>query len=71
MLNFILKWFNKSNYPKENKSDIRNEKELLNKCFGNKNMVERLIRYELQKNYRLNREQAAKKAIQSIIQDNR
>lgn len=61
MINFLLRFFQKSKY----------EKELLSKCFGDKTQVERLINYELKKSPKLNREEAAKHASQSIVRDNR
>lgn len=47
------------------------EKMLLNKCFGDKKSVERLINYEIKKNPNLSREAAAEKASESITRDNR
>jgi uncharacterized membrane protein YvbJ len=47
------------------------EKELLNKCFGDKGSVEQLINYELKRNPKLTREDAARNASNSITRDNR
>ena len=47
------------------------EKELLHKCFGDKGRVERLINYELKRNPKLTREDAARNASASITRDNR
>jgi len=47
------------------------EKKLLNKCFGEKDKVERLINYELKRNPNLTREDAARNASNSITRDNR
>jgi hypothetical protein len=47
------------------------EKKLLNKCFGEKDKVERLINYELKRNPKLMREDAARNASDSITRDNR
>ncbi len=48
-----------------------NEKELLNKCFGDSGRVERLINFELNRNPKLTREDAARNASNSITRDNR
>jgi hypothetical protein len=52
-------------------SKISYEKELLNKCFGDKDRKERLINYELKRNPNLTREDAARNASNSITRDNR
>jgi len=56
---------------KTKRSKGRYEKELLNKCFGDKNTVERLINYESKRNTKLTREEAARYASDSIARDNR
>jgi hypothetical protein len=56
---------------KVKKSKFGYEKELLNKCFGDKDRVERLINYELIRNPKLTREDAARNASDSITRDNR
>ena len=58
-------------WKKFKNSRISYEKELLNKCFGDKNTVERLISYELKRNPNLSREDAARNASESITRDNR
>jgi len=62
-------------WGKEEKSKAsyvkRYEKELLNKCFGDKEKAERLINYELRRNPNLTREDAARNASDSITRDNR
>ncbi len=50
---------------------ISYEKQLLNKCFGDRGKVERLINYELKRNPKLTREDAARNASNSITRDNR
>lgn len=47
------------------------EKELLNKCMGNKAAVDRLINYELKRNPNLTRKAAADIASDRITRDNR
>jgi uncharacterized membrane protein YvbJ len=53
------------------RSEATYEKLLLSKCFGDANKVERLINYELKRNPRLTREEAARNASNSITRDNR
>ena len=52
-------------------SSKRYEKELLNKCMGDKAAVERLINYESKRNPNLTREAAAEIASDRITRDNR
>ena len=48
-----------------------NERRLIKRCYGDESQAERLINLELNKNPRLSRAEAAAKAFQSILRDNR
>jgi hypothetical protein len=52
-------------------SKVSYEKELLQKCFGDKDKAERLINHELKRKPNLTRENAARVASDSITRDNR
>lgn len=64
---FVLVWFFAFGTSRTN----THEDELIRKCFGDREMAERLINLELKRNPGLTRGAATKYAIQSLIRDNR
>lgn len=47
------------------------EQRLLKRCYGDKELAERLINRELQRNPKLSRDNAALDALESLLRDNR